>query len=247
MTGGLVGVLLAKYNFRLPWLIAGIGTIVCAVFSFKLLKEEYFQRNKFSWQESCRGVKKIFVTSIKVGYRNKSIWTLIVLATLLTVAFQPLNMNWQPYFKDNLGLEVVGLAWVGITLFQLFGSVLAGWLMKKTSEAVVINWGILLISIFVLIMALVPNAWLVFSLFCLHEVGRGIFNPVSKTYLHDRIDSQNRATISSFQSMIMKLGAGFGWLMSGILSDQISVQKTWLIAGVIIFIVYVFSFKLKKI
>jgi MFS family permease len=82
--------------------------------------------------------------------------------------------------------------------------------------------------------------------FLAHEFGRGMFKPLAFAYLNRRIPSDKRATIMSFQSMIEKLGAFVGLLVSGYLAKKYSISLSWLVSGIVLALSVVVFLKLKN-
>jgi MFS family permease len=86
----------------------------------------------------------------------------------------------------------------------------------------------------------------VLSLFLLHEMGRGMLGPLKQAYLNNRIPSEQRATILSFDSMIGRSGAFLGLLGSGYLANRFGIPLTWFVSGCVLAIGVFIFFKLKN-
>jgi MFS family permease len=65
----------------------------------------------------------------------------------------------------------------------------------------------------------------------LHEFGRGIFSPLKQSYVNNRLPSEQRATLLSLESMLVKFGALIGLIISGLLAQNFSIRWTWLFSG----------------
>jgi len=70
--------------------------------------------------------------------------------------------------------------------------------------------------------------------FLVHEMGRGTFPPLEQGYLNRRLESDKRATVLSFGSMIKQLGSAVGLLLSGYLANSFSIGVSWLVSGIIL-------------
>ncbi|NQT50383.1 MFS transporter [Candidatus Kuenenbacteria bacterium] len=246
MSGGAIGAFVGISSLRLPLLISGIGIIIGAMISIFIIDESYFEKKKLGWRKSFYGMGLIVKKSIHYGYKNKSIWYLVLAGSMFALVLQPLNMNWSIVFEQKIGLWIVSLAWVGIKFFEMCGNYLCGRLIKRgVSEKTLMVIGVIEVGVFVFLAGMIQYGWIVLVSFWLHEVGRGIFNPAQKAYLHDNIPSTERATIGSFNSMIVKLGAAIGWVGSGILSDLLDVSLIWIGSGAICFLVILILRKLK--
>lgn len=232
LLGGSLGALVGVVSLRLPFLISGLGVLVGAALSILIIDESYFEKQKLGWKKSFRGMGVIIKKSVYYGYQNKNVWRLILAGSLLMLIFQPLNMNWSIVFEKKIGLWVIAVAWVGIKLFEMLGNFACGRLIKKgVSEKILMIYGAIEIGVLILVASVVQSGWLILWAFWLHEIGRGVFNPAHKAYLHDNIPSKERATIGSFNSMITKAGAAIGWLGSGLISQWLEVSIIWSMAG----------------
>ncbi|PJA86752.1 MAG: MFS transporter, partial [Candidatus Moranbacteria bacterium CG_4_9_14_3_um_filter_42_9] len=58
--------------------------------------------------------------------------------------------------------------------------------------------------------------------------------PIKQAYLNQRIPSEQRATILSFDSMMGRGGAVLGLLGSGYLAERSGIPLTWLVSGCIL-------------
>jgi len=82
--------------------------------------------------------------------------------------------------------------------------------------------------------------------FLIHEGGRGMFKPLKQAYLNKRIESDKRATVLSFDSMISRGGAFVGLLLSGYLAENYSISLSWLTSGIILGVGIFIFLKLKN-
>ncbi|MBT5337812.1 MFS transporter [Candidatus Falkowbacteria bacterium] len=234
LLGGSLGAFVAISSLRLPFLISGIGVIVAAGLSIFIIDESYFEKQKLGWKKSFRGMGVIIKKSVHYGYQNKNVWRLIIAGSLLILIIQPLNMNWSIVFEKKIGLWIISIAWIGIKLFEMLGNFVCGRLIDRgVSERILMIYGAIEVGVFVLVASIFASGWLILWAFWLHEIGRGVFNPAHMGYLHENIPSKERATIGSFNSMIVKAGAAIGWLGSGYISQWLDVSIVWLVAGVI--------------
>ena len=240
LAGGVVGGIIAVGNIRLPWLMSSIGLVICGIVALKIIREDYFTDKKTSMMDICR-------QSVRYGYKNKQIWTLILIGSLLMFFFQPLNMQWSILFDQAYGIGVLWLVWTGIRVFEMVGIFIAGKLMNRGFDrARIMSFSIILTGAAIVLASIVPYAGLTLFAFWIHESGRGFFAPTQKAYLHDNIPSDKRATIGSFNSMIAKLGAAAGWLGGGLLAEVIGIKPCWLLAGILLFVVLPLVGKLKN-
>jgi predicted MFS family arabinose efflux permease len=116
-------------------------------------------------------------------------------------------------------------------LFMMVGSRLAVKLLAKQRNeewAIMINqaaMGVLLVCTVV-----IGNLWGLVP-FLAHQVFRGFWNPLKEAYLHDHIESRDRATIVSFESVMYHMAGAAGLVVSGFLGKQYGILTTWILVG----------------
>jgi hypothetical protein len=117
---------------------------------------------------------------------------------------------------------------------------LAGWIVRRLGVKAGKGAGIvasLAIAGAGLALAGLPGGVALPVLFIMvHEMGRGLFEPMLDTFTQERVDSSFRATFGSFQSLIGR--AGFAivlvgvWLAtSGMPSSAASIAAVWAVSG----------------
>ena len=84
------------------------------------------------------------------------------------------------------------------------------------------------------------------AFFLLHEAGRGMLTPLKQSYLNKRIPSTQRATILSFESMILKAGSFVGLGLSGYWAKSFGIPITWFASGCLLAISVLVFYNLKN-
>jgi MFS family permease len=229
----LLGAVLAEISLTLPWLVGAAFFFTGGILAQYMMKEEYFIREKFSVTDGWKRIRGVVSSSVKYGVRNKNIRFIMLLVLGLNFATMAPNMQWQPFFKQWLpNLSSFGLIWASMALSMMFGAFLAPRIMQK----MVTERKVLLLSYIVIAFGLIGSATIgIFpaslTLFCIHEIARGVFEPIKETYLHDNIPSKERATVISFGSIAHHLGGAVGLLVSGLIALNGSIQLAWICSG----------------
>lgn len=243
----LIGGYLGEINLAWPWLASAISVFGTGIFALFFLKDQQITKKNLVF--SFAPIKKTIVDSVNFGYRNKSIWFVILFGALLAVCVQALNMQWPFVFQKDYGFSTNNLGWlfVFIVLSTMLGGKLSKFLSRwinKEKDALILSQLITSLSIVGASLAggLIP----VMGLFLLHEVGRGMLVPLKQVYLNKRIPSAERATILSFDSMILKSGSFVGLGVSGYLAKSFGISLTWFISGCVLTIGVFLFFNLKN-
>jgi len=234
--GGIAGAYLGLGSLATPFLVAGIGYWFLALFSYVVMKEDYFQKRTKRiglWED----LKQIAQESIIYGLKDNFVFLIISVAVVLAFSLQSLNMFWQPKFSSFLpGRQYLGYVWAGIVVCSLIGNELVRFYISKNSIKKVYLCLGLLMGIMIICAALIPYFVLSISFFMGHEVFRGFYQTYTTTVLQENIPNEKRATIDSFVSMARTGAAGLGLVAGGILAKTLDIGPTWLIAGLMIIV-----------
>lgn len=243
----LIGGYLGEIDLSLPWLISAISVFSTGIFAWFFLKEHEVEKGGLTL--SLAPIKKIIADSVSFGYRNKSVWFISLFGMSLAICVQALNMQWPFVFRENYGFSTKDLGWlfVFISLSVMLGGklskIFSRWI-KKEKDALVLSQLITALSI--IGASLMGGVIPVMGLFLLHEVGRGMLVPLKQAYLNKRIPSKQRATILSFDSMILKLGSFVGLGVSGYLAKGYGISVTWFVSGCLLAIIVFVFFNFKN-
>lgn len=238
--GVLIGVIIGSYvggfNLALPWALSALAFALLALLTKFLFNETKLPRPKEKGLQFL-AIRQIVQDSISYGLKNKRLMLMVSFAAILAFSFQAVNMYWPIVFKNNFSLPIkyMGLIFAGIVLSTYGASQFSKWWQKRVGCE---KKAIFFSQIFTLLGLIGcyffhDLSWFIVS-FLLHEGGRGLFSPLYRSYVNKSIDDKNRATILSFESMIVKGGAGLGLIASGFLADSIGILNTWLIASLIL-------------
>ena len=130
---------------------------------------------------------------------------------------------------------------------MMFGSAIAPWFLRKIKDErlslvlcqLVIGVGIFLTVVF-------RNLTPALATYLIHEMARGMYNPLRDAYLNNNIPSKERATLISFGSISHHLGGMVGLLASGAMAEYMSIPTAWIVSGLILVITALFMLKSEK-
>lgn len=245
--GTLIGSWAGKHNLALPWLLSSVAMFSLGATLIFWMREDYLSKERpaISWKP----IGKIARDSIVFGWQKKSILYVISFAAVLAFAVQPFNMFWPLTFTRDYRLDIATLGWVfmGMQLALLAGNRLAlrfHRLVGNEKNAIIFSQSIT--SLGMIGAAQMFGFPVILVLFLGHELGRGIFGPLSEAYLNKRIPGDKRATVLSFASMIEKGGATLGLLISGYLAERYSISFSWLVMGIALMLAVLIFPRLKN-
>lgn len=247
--GVIAGSFLGQIDLSLPWLFSCLAFGLLAVSANYFFKEEYFvkpEKIKFNFEP----IKKIAKESVLYGLNNRRLIVVVSFSTILAFSVQAINMYWPIIFKNNFSVPIkyMGFIFTGIILFSYLGSQFSKFWQGKINNkknAIFLSQSITIIGI--LGCFFLTNLSLFFVFFFFHEFGRGLFEPLNRAYINENIDSKNRATVLSFESMITRAGAGLGLVSSGLTANNFGILNSWLISSLVLFAgILIFWLKSRK-
>ena len=234
--GGLIGAYIASIYIGLPFYAGGIIAFLGFIFLL-IYMEEKNQKIDFSIKKNIIKMKNIALESAKYSFSHKVIFWLIMGGIVSTLVYQPLNMFWNIRFNNMLGgdkLYLVGWLWAAMSVFMILGAYLVKHFLKRGKDytflMILVSLGIfcpILISSFnkIFLFAFPP--------FLIYQLVRGIERPVKQAFLNKYADSEKRATIISFESMISCLGAAGGLVFFGWIAKNSSIETSWIMAAIL--------------
>jgi sugar phosphate permease len=206
---------------------------ITALIAFLTMQEDYFKRAAFSWKRGFTSMKEVAVSSIRYGTTDKTVRFVLIVTCIQIFAVQPLNMYWQPFFRDHSVKEQhLGYLFVGMMTMLAFGAFIASRLRNKGNEKRLILNTQILAGVCVLAATLVAGLPLAIAFFLLHEVPRGCWSPLMDNYLQKRIPSSQRATISSFCSTAPHIGGAVGLVVSGFVAQYFGTSASWTMSAI---------------
>ncbi len=241
---GLCGALIASVNLSWSWLLGAIILFILFLVAHYFMPDNFVKKSN-GYKEHLSFYKNYSIDGLKEIKNNRSFLFLAILAIISALAVQPINMFWQPFFKDQYSIVTLGWLWLGIKIFTTIG----GWLARKIPENKIyqtIWYSQIITSLPFLLLPIVPLPLL---FFLIHEIGRGMESPLRSAYFNLHIQNEDvRATILSYDSMAKKMGAAIGLFLSGLIADSFGILLSWFIFPLFLFIsVLIFLPKIKNL
>jgi len=218
LIGSIGGGFLGEINLSVPYLVRAAMLVIVFGMSFFSLKEVGFAPRKTSWKSFPKDLRALTNDSIQFGWKNQEI-RLLMLAGM-TQAFMLAwgFYAWQPYFLDLLGREITWVAGV-IAAFIALSTIAGNFLVERFSilsqrRTSLLIWASGISSLALIGVGLANSFWLAVLLYLVAMVSVGVITPVKQAYLHQVIPSSQRATVISFDSLLVSGGehAGAEWI-----------------------------------
>ena len=244
--GCLSGAWLGNIDLSLPWLATAFFMLVAGLFSFIFIKENYHTDQTVRPKS---GLRKQVMEACSYGLSNKELLYAMSFGAVVACSVQAINMQWTLVFKNYFNFSSLHLGYLFV--FTSIAVALGGRFSKKfkywfKNEKLLLIIPQIVTAIAIIITSRVSGIFLVIGAFLLHEFGRGMFSPVKQNYMNNRIESKNRATVLSLESMFTKMGAFIGLIVSGFLANYFGIANTWLFSGIFLFLGIIIFFMIAK-
>ena len=237
LVGTLGGGFLGHFNLALPFLLrAGLLIIVFGLV-WHAMHDLGFSPRVLSLSAFPAEMQKVARTSLIYGWQKRSV-RLLMMVSFLQWGFLSWGFYaWQPYFLDLLGRDAVWVAGVIaalIALSTIAGNSLVEWLARYcTRRTTLLFWAAAIQTGAAIGVALAGSFWLALAFFLLVTSCMGVTVPVKQAYFHQVVPSEQRATVTSFNSMIGNGGSVAGQVGLGYLSRAHSIPLGYLVGGLV--------------
>jgi MFS family permease len=241
LIGTTSGGLLGSVDLALPYLVrVGMLVIVFGVALFAM-RELGFTPRVMRVVEIPREMRRIARESLRHGWRTRSV-RLLMLCSFLQLGFLSWAWYaWQPYFLDLLGRDAVwiaGLVAAALSLSTILGSALVDWLTRFCGRrTTLLLWAAALQAAAAVGVGLVPSFWPAVALFLVVAAAMGVTGPLKQAYIHQKIPSEQRASVISFNSMMGNAGGVLGQSGLGYLSRVRSIADGYVAGGLALILV----------
>ena len=249
LLAGLIGAYIGSVSLALPFGVGAAVSLVAVFVSVFFLKENFVREKAINWTGAVSQMVRITKEGVTYGVQHKVVLWLIISSVIATFAFQPLNMYWSPRMNNLAGDKIwlMGWVWAGVSFAMMMGSFLVKQLLKKEkSYTWILMLTVLVLGIPILLISTSDIFGVVLVGFVIYELGRGMQTPVQKAYLNKHIPSEQRATVLSFNSMMGRVGAALGLVILGFVAKNYSIQSSWLISGLLLFLLIPIYLKARK-
>jgi MFS family permease len=215
---------LAGLNMRLPVLLGIPGILVAIAVVACMVEPPRTKPTAKHWE--------LVKLSVLFVANNRKVKWIIAYAVLLTVIGKVRFFTYNPYFElVDLPLVMYGWVFFGLNLVAAIFSGGAAWIAKRVPAQTSVMSMVFMTGTSIVIMALVIAPAMV-GLVLVQNVVRGYLKPFMGQFLHDHLDSENRATVASVQSAVDGFGQVVLLGIFGLVLKVASLPSSLLMLGV---------------
>ena len=199
---------LARINMRLPvWL--GIPGMLVALVAVCLMKEPPRIILGLGERVTYRRHWNLMKLSVLFVANSRKVKWIIAYMVLLNVIGKAWFFTYNPYFElVKLPLVFYGWVFFAMNLVAAIFSYGSDWLAKKLPEKLNIFGMVFLTGLPIVLMSILVY-WPMTLLVLFQNMVRGHLRPFMGHFLHDHLESENRATVVSIQAAVDGFGQFF--------------------------------------
>ena len=212
MLGGSVagGLIAQATNLGVPYLLRAAFLVLSFVTAFALMRDTGFTPHH--GKRPVDEIKTVLRESIAHGIGNRPVrWVMLMAPFTGGVSIYGFYAM-QPYLLELWGNErayaIAGLAAAIVAGAQIAGGLLVPHLRRVFSRrTIVLLCGTIVSTAMMAIIGLAPTFWVVIALLSLWGLMFAALTPVRQSYLNALVQSEQRATVLSFDSLFGSSGA----------------------------------------
>jgi len=230
---GILGALFVKqFGISIMWPLSALG---CFIGFFILMFSEEIYTKKKSESKSLIKLWKQSKTSISYSFKHPVLFYLLLSGffMIISVVFSE-NLAFIPFLKD-LGFPEYAFGYfsTAISLLLVMAPLFAKKLIGKRTELNFLIFATAIGSIIISLVYFVSNYFLALVIILTSTFFYGLKYPIERPYFHKFIPSKMRATIGSFESMLLSLAGLISLPLGGYLVDLIGARGVILISAVL--------------
>lgn len=249
--GTILGGFLGQLNLSVPYLVRAAVLVLVFVVAARLMTEVGFTPKRLHLREVPRQMREQAAVGIAYGWRQRGLRLLMISGSIRGVFFGWAFYAAQPYFLELLGRDavwVVGLVTAGVSLAMIVGNQLVDWFSRRCGR----RSTLLIIASAVSTVAAVTIG--LTSSFAVAVAGllvvagaMGVMSPVRQSYLHHVTTSEHRATVVSFDAMVVSVGGVGGQVGLGAVAENRSFSAGYVVGGLFTVLAVPVLFALRRL
>jgi MFS family permease len=238
MLGGSVagGLVAQATNLGVPYFLRAAFLALSFITAFILMHDTGFtpRIGKRPWQE----VKKVLRDSIDNGLAQRRVRWVMLTAPFTGAVTIYAFYAMQPYLLELWGNDraygIAGLAAAVVAGAQIAGGVLVPHLKRVfRRRTTVLLTGTIVSTAMLAVIGLAPVFWIVIALLSLWALMFAAVMPIRQSYINALIESKQRATVLSFDSLLGSSGAAVIQPMLGKAADVWSYPTSYLASAAV--------------
>ncbi|HUF00835.1 MAG TPA: MFS transporter [Gaiellaceae bacterium] len=235
LLGTVGGGLLGQIDLSAPYVLRSALLVLVFAIAFVAMHDIGFTPRRVASSQLPAAMTATARAGVAFGWAQRPVRLLMVVAAIQTGFVMWAFYAWQPYLLELLGRDAVwvaGLVSAGIACSTIAGNQVVGIAARYCGRRTTL----LLVAVgfqaaAAILVGVATSFWVaVLGLFGIMGA-LGVTGPVRQAYIQQLIPSEQRATVTSFDSMVAGVGGTGGQLGLGALGEARSVPAAFVVGG----------------
>ncbi len=237
LIGSVLGGVIAQFtNLGVPYILRALILLISFGTAFFLMKDLGFKPKKA--KHPIKEMEKILTSSIDHGLKNPPVRWIMLSAPFTAGVSIYIFYSLQPFllqlYGDEKAYGIAGLVAAIAAAAQIAGGFLAPYIRKLFNRrTTAILLGTFITTIILIFVSIVNNFWVVLALVFIWGLLYATLMPIRQAYLNGIIQSEQRATVLSFDALLGSSGGIFIQPVLGKAADVWSYSTSYMIAALV--------------
>ncbi len=210
LVGTVGGGLLGQIDLSLPYLTRALILGFVLALAVSRMRDVGFQPKRVPLDELPRTIRSTAAAGVRFGWNNRSLRGLMIAGGVQMGFFSWAWYAWQPYLLELLDRDLVwvsGLVSALLALSMIGGNQVVDALSRRCGfRTTLLVWAGVVFSLAGVVVGVTTSFWIALPFLCLMMATVGVTSPTRQAFLHETVDSQQRATVVSFDSLVAGVG-----------------------------------------
>jgi MFS family permease len=235
LAGTVGGGLLGQLELSAPYLVRSLLLVLVFAVALAAMHDLGFTPRRVPLGRLPAEMASTGRRGVAFGWAQRPIRLLMLVSAVQTGFVMWAFYAWQPYLLELLGRDAVwvaGLVSAGIALSTIAGNQVVGVAARYCGRrTTLLLWAVALQAGAAVLVGVATSFWVALVGLLGIMAALGVVGPVRQAYIQQLIPSAERATVTSFDSMVAGVGGTGGQLGLGALGEARSVPAAFVAGG----------------
>ncbi len=237
MGSAMIGAYVADINIAYPWLLGATGYLISGIFAYRLMHDERPRSTHLHLVAMPAQIAGRVSSGLRRGFSARTVLMLSTAGAVAFAAWGPYWVEWPILFDTsfNVGIWIIGWIYCALAIARMIGAevVARAYLDEATrpSRAAILvlitGAGLAFAGLFG------GKPWLMLAILFVMNLAFGALQPLLQSWFNEQIESDQRATLLSFNSTFQTAGGSMGLLANGWIADLYGIPIAWQAAGLL--------------
>ena len=237
MGSSIIGAYVADVDIAYPWLLGAAGYLCCGVVAWFLMHDERRRATALKLIALPGQVADRVTSGLKSGFSARNVLMLSTAGAIAFAAWAPYWVEWPIVFTTsfNVGIWIIGWIYCVLALARMIGAeVVSRIYSDDTLRANRVVGMVITTGVGLTIAGLCGGMpWLMLGSLFAMNLSFGALQPLLQSWFNEQIESNQRATLLSFNSTFQTAGGSMGLLANGRIADAYGIPFAWQLAGLL--------------